>query len=442
MRTHISLARFERWLWYVFLIILPWQTRIIVWQADSNFSEWRSASVWFTDVVFLALIIIACVRSRGWFVRKMAHEDWLLGFLFAAVILSLSGAISMGTGIAQALRFGWGIIFYLYLRHWAFRRFNPDSSVSAFVIGALSQALLGITQFIYQQDLGLRWIGETLLRTDMHGVAVFYNLAHEKILRAYGTLPHPNVLAAYLAVSIIGLLWLYIRHGEDKNWKIQSIWALAGGILLWGLFVTFSRTTIFAWLGMMAVIYLAAFWPRVSAQWQNIILIRQRLLHAGIFIIAVGLIFFAANFSLVRARMSIAASDEAVTLRVEYVRDALSSGGGRTAHINWTGVGIGNFSTWLAKHDPKLPDYLRQPAHNIYLLSYAEIGIIGTAIWLWWLVLVVRMSWRAHSGQPLLRVGVLSVLCAMLLIGMWDHFFWTLHQGQLLWWLVLALAAG
>jgi O-antigen ligase len=444
----LSVARMEGAVWYVFLATVAWQTRIILWQADSVFWEWRSASFWLSDGLMLALLGIAL--ARGWRPR-LAGFDWLLAFVFAAGILSLGNADHLGIGLYQLGRFVQYGLFYLYIRQWAFRQFNGDLSVAAFVAGALAQAALGIGQYILQHDIGLRWLGETLLRTDMRGVAVFYDMAHEKILRAYGTLPHPNVLAAYLMLALWGLTWLWIRHGlpnkqqkANDNFRRLSfvIWSLPATVLLWGMYLTFSRTMILAWVVASAAMLLAVFVSRISTGWPNIVHIRRRMVPAIIVAAVVSVLFLAVHWDTVRARMTVGAGDESVRLRVRYAQDAVASGGGWGINVNWIGVGVGNFTSWLMHYDPTMPRFMYQPAHNIYLLAYAETGLLGAGLWLAWLGMLARHAWRAHAQQPVLRVGVMAMLGALFFIGLFDHFFWTLQQGKLLWWLSLAVAAG
>lgn len=208
------LVTLERGVWYLFVGTVAWQTRLILWQADARFVEWHAVSLYASDVLMLGLFILAMVRARGWFVRRMDMTDWLLGFFLAAAVLSLAHADQLTVGIYQLLRLAQGVMLYLYLRHWAWKHFNADHTAVAFVAGALLQATLGITQYVFQHDAGLRWLGETLLRTDMRGVAVFYNMHGIKVLRAYGTLPHPNVLAAYLMTALWATGWLWVRHGD------------------------------------------------------------------------------------------------------------------------------------------------------------------------------------------------------------------------------------
>lgn len=434
-------SRIERWVWYLFLATAAWQTRLIVWQADSHFIEWRSASVYLSDVLMAALFVFWAVSVvRGESVR-VRTTDWLLGALFAAAVLSLANAEHLSVGLIGLLRLAQCVALYLYVRSHALSRFSADMSAVAFVVGALGQALLGIAQYALQRDVGIRWVGETLLRTDMRGVAVFYDLAHEKVLRAYGALPHPNILAAVLMVALWVVVWLWVKHINDSS-RSAVLWHATAAVLLVGMYLTFARTVIAVWAVAWGVCAFVLWCDRISGSWQNITLIRKRLVPLCITLGIVSVGFLVVQWPQVVARMTIAVSDEAVQQRLRYNADALASGDRWTFDVNWTGVGIGNFTTWLARYDRALPSFITQPAHNIYLMAYSEIGAVGLSVWVLWLASVVAAARTHYRGEPAVRSAMIALTVSLLLIGSLDHFFWTLQQGRILWWTALALAAG
>lgn len=437
------LHRIERWLWYFFLFAGAWQTRVVLWHADAVFSEWRAMALWGTDLLMLALFVLAGLQ--GWRIRRPDRIDWLGVALIGTAALSLIGASAPDIGLYQLARLVQYVLFFLYLRHWALGRFSADGSVLAFVGGAFLQACIAIGQDIVQHDLGLRWLGETRLEPFMRGVAVFFDGPYEKVLRAYGTLPHPNILAMLLGLALWGLGWLWLRHAPTRsdNWRMQVPWVVAGAVLLWAFGLTYARTVAAVW--MLGTMCIAAYlFSSRARSWRNLIVLRSRMRWALALCAIVGVLFVATHRTPVLARLNIHAGDEAVQLRLTYARDALASGGGDSwiSRVNWFGVGIGNFTSWLAAYDPALPSDLLQPAHSVYLMAYAETGVIGFVVWAAFLIAIAWHARRLHADQPLVRAGILVLLGAVLLAGTWDHFFWTLQQGRILWWLVLALAAG
>jgi O-antigen ligase len=141
-------------------------------------------------------------------------------------------------------------------------------------------------------------------------------------------------------------------------------------------------------------------------------------------------------FILPRAQISLA--EPSVSERVQYGRVALAM---LRAHP--LGVGIGSQVLVAAREDryrdAGIANVNRwQPIHNIYLLMAVDIGIAGAAAFLSWIGVVV---WKGARG---VRRGddalvALTMLAALLLFGLFDHFFWTLWQGQLMLWTAVGL---
>lgn len=439
MKISSWLPSLERAVWYVFLALCTWQTRWIFWTHDLQFSEWNSMALYASDVVLLALFAIACIRLRAWFVGRLDVWDWSLGVVLAMSLGSLMYARELPIALYSIARLIEGALLYLYLRHYAWHVFPADSSALAFVVGALLQASLGIAQFVLQHDVGLRWLGETLLSPDMRGVAVFYDLSQVKVLRAYGTLPHPNILAAVLMVALWVGAWFWMRH-DDESPLTMGIYSATMGILTLGLVVTFSRTIIAVHAtALVAVLGYVAYRAYRGASWWRAIRVRFLRFFAALTISSA--VICLALSSLIVARISISSSDEAVRYRVQYNIDALASGSRAILNVNWFGVGIGNFPMWLAQYNPDLPRYMYQPAHNVYLLMYSEIGIIGVIALIAWMAYCIRARMRTR-GEPLIRFALIMLALSIGAIAAFDHFTWTLQQGRLLWWGVWALIAG
>lgn len=420
------IARIEQWAWYVFLATCAWQTRLILWQEGPRFIEWRSASLFGSDVLMAVLVVCALIRSRQWLRRQLDAGEYIAGLLIASAILSLGMADSMPVGLLQLARLMQFILFFLYLRRYAWSRFPAVQSAWALVSGAVAQSALALVQYVLQHDIGLRWLGEPVITPAMRGVAVFLTHSGERILRAYGTMPHPNVLAAYLIVALAVLVWLWSRHASGASrWP----YAVSSALMVLALGATYARTVVAVFaLGMVVAVFF---------------LRRQRaVLIACVWIACVGTLFGAVQWQRVYARLTIASTDEAVQLRVAYNDIAIGSGGRHTLNINWLGVGIGNFTVWWSRFDRTLPIFMYQPAHNVPLLVYTELGVIGAALWCALFAWAAWRAWHIYRDQPLVRVGVLTLLGMCLLIALMDHFFWTLQQGRILWWGVLALAAG
>jgi len=109
--------------------------------------------------------------------------------------------------------------------------------------------------------------------------------------------------------------------------------------------------------------------------------------------------------------------------------------------------------------DGRLLPYLRQPVHNIYLLVLVEAGVLGLAGFLWVLYEIIRNGWKGAKGDDagggparqspdgssrmagggLEKIILLVMFGGFLLLGFFDHYFFSLNQGGLMFWLVAGL---
>jgi O-antigen ligase len=80
-----------------------------------------------------------------------------------------------------------------------------------------------------------------------------------------------------------------------------------------------------------------------------------------------------------------------------------------------------------------------EPIHNLYLLIGSEIGLFGLLSFLAFLGIV---SWRLLRRVSLEAAVGVSLLVAILVLGLFDHFLWDLQPGRLLLWLTIATAVA
>ncbi len=381
-----------------------------------------------TDVLIIVLLALWVARSvRAGFKLVLKQSDYILAVFLLLAAFSIVHSSNKAVGVYQLVKLAEFAALFLYLRSDGLRLMGISRMAWALVAGGLAQSAVAVGQYIRQADLGLRFLGETLLAPQMQGVASFYLENGEKIMRAYGTTPHPNVLAGYLFLSLVALFWLFWRTG--KRILVAAVYP----VILFGFLLTFSRTIIAVWLAAIVVwAFLALFVPARAGLPTHAG--RRDSSRAVIRMLAVTTAVFSALFVFmfwpqVKSRILISTADEAFSQRIYYSSQALRSGGG----LNWSGVGLGGFTDWLRKHQPNLSSGLYQPVHNIYLLIYAETGILGIAAFILFLILLLL---RCRN------IPVLILTFSVLAIGLFDHFLWTLQQGRIILWSVLALAGA
>ncbi|MFH1938211.1 MAG: O-antigen ligase family protein, partial [Patescibacteria group bacterium] len=108
----------------------------------------------------------------------------------------------------------------------------------------------------------------------------------------------------------------------------------------------------------------------------------------------------------------------------------------------WLGMGIGNFVWEIRQMLDLLSSWVHQPVHNIYLLIGSEVGLIGLVMFLMFLFILIR-QFREQKEENIKQYYLLLFLISgILIISLFDHFFWTLQQGQLMFWLILGIIAS
>lgn len=90
------------------------------------------------------------------------------------------------------------------------------------------------------------------------------------------------------------------------------------------------------------------------------------------------------------------------------------------------GAGLNNSIIQLHDFAAKFPGlYIFQPVHNVYLLILAETGVVGFAFFL--LAFVVFLKQKSKM-QPVFLYSLIQLFT----LGLFDHYLFTLQQGQLL----------
>jgi len=164
------------------------------------------------------------------FPRKIwlfANQNRSLSLLFAfclwlVVDLLLISGDYFSISAYQTLKFLELAVFFVYVY------FNLTSfkkvliTVTLLALSGLIQAFLAISQYSLQHSVfGSKWFGEIILSPDLPGVAKIA-VNGEKIMRAYGTFPHPNILAGFLLSTIFLSWYLLTNYSQFINITVRN----------------------------------------------------------------------------------------------------------------------------------------------------------------------------------------------------------------------------
>lgn len=459
--------RAARALFYFLLILLPFGRRKILVQYTGGFDEYETIFLYLSDIV-LVLCLVFSFKDIWRFAQAHSREAWfwsLAIFLVAALIsvglasyqglalfdfLRLAAVTLLALGVGAGLRSGW-----LQFRHFFL----------ILVLVGVFEAALGFSQFARQHSVGLQVLGEpylpgftasiTAARAPVPAGIAKIDIDGGKLTRGYGTFPHPNVLSAFLLLSLASLFYFWLRNGfpwglwwrhgfTDIRRKDFYIYTLREILIAIGIFIValgllfaFSRT---AWLiAILLALTFSIFGFLIQA---------YRRQAVKLFFISLTTIFLLLGafgvFIFPRAQVSL--GEPAVTYRLRYDEVALS-----IVKNQPLGVGIGNQVIYSVQNNiyrqfgmTQLWEW--QPIHNIYLLMASEIGVPGVlAFIIFILALFVKINWRnlvERESEGLVDFVSVAMLATLLFFGLVDHFLWTLEPGRLMLWIAIGILMG
>ncbi|MFH1610345.1 MAG: O-antigen ligase family protein, partial [Patescibacteria group bacterium] len=339
------------YLLYLFIFLLSWQTRWIVSDPliNGNVWEYGRISIYSFDIIFvLILSIFLILNFKSFKIKNVKYI--LLGVLF--VVLNFVVADN------KLINFYWLLrIFQSISLIWMFSRvnFNKVRFIWIFVASMGLSAGLGIYQFLSQSAFASKWLGLAVHSASVLGQSVI-ETGGERWLRAYGTFPHPNILAGFLVISLVLSFYLYPKLKKVYQKNILIILSLISSA---ALFFIFSRA---AWIAGILIIFYHIF-----------LLKNKKILPIVCLIIFV--LLSVIYLPLVKTRIT-------GTERLE-VKSNTERISGYTQAFEiikkhpLLGVGAGNHTVELQKMYPDQSAWDYVPVHNIYLLIFSEVGIIG-----------------------------------------------------------------
>lgn len=435
------LSKIEKLIFHLFIFCLPFQTRIILKTWGGSFNEWQAVFLYGTDLLIFTLftfwaIRVLTVQGRSGYIElssigtPTSPSQLTLPIFLVITALSLTQADNKILGLYRLTKILEFVGLYYYIRSSLGKVFSWASSFLAVVWSGFFQTVIAVGQSLFQHSLGLKWLGESVLRVNFNAVAVVPTAAG-KLLRAYGTTPHPNVLAAWLFLGIFAFYFWYL-YAERRLWPVFTVYPF----LLWGLFSTFSRVAVGLWLAGVVLRLLVVYWKRKKYDFGQIF--KKRLLLLSAVSLAMVFVFSFFYWPQVHSRIFISSQEQAVSQRILYAKMA----GEIASHKPWLGVGVGQFVGTLQSSFKNYPDYFYQPVHNIYLLILDEVGFFGLAAFVVWLATLIYEYYRLTRFKELYHVSFFMVFVSILIMGLFDHFLWSLQQGQLMFWLALGLIAS
>jgi len=384
--------------------------------------DYLSPTIYVTDILIVLLICIFFFRRKNSF-KKIRFSALFMGafvFLIFVMTIGIIASKNQAAGFYGLLKLLEFTLLGICVSRIA-KELNFKTVLKMLSAGIIFESVLAILQFINKGSLNgvFYYFGERAFNSQTPGIANAV-LNGELVLRPYGTLPHPNVLAGYLLISMT-LLLFNLGFMKKISEKIFSIASISVGTI--SLFLSMGRVPIVIWLGIFG------FWLVINF---NKIFSRKNFRNyftAGVIFIAIVLLFFIVRFRFIGFSLS----DESVVLR-----ESLAGSATRMIVKNPVlGVGLNNFLPNLPYFEKQMnPFFYLQPVHNIYLLIASEVGIVGLVYFVWF---IYETYVGMLKSDLIIKRSLFISLSSVLLIGFFDHYFLTLQQGQILFSIILGL---
>lgn len=453
MEVVYILVSMQKWLLRIFLLtvfLIPLQKRFS--KPFRSFADWLIDPSWqlpgifeknfgfyLTDFSILLLCAILIYLGRVCWKQLFFHEsNKCLTILAGIGLISILGSAHPFYGL-----------HYLRLAHFFFpllvccflslRLINEENLVEKIfqvvLCVAVFECVVGIFQYFQQDSLGLKLLGEQSL-TSRHVPAASFSMADGSlwildqlfhverkathVIRAYGTLPHPNVFGGFLVFSLLGTCFLFQKSHRKFFLSLALI------LQLFTLFITYSRAALFACMIGLFLFFLFSFlrkekiWPLLSATCLG----------------------FALCFTLLYPQLFERGGV------VSYNQTAQSADAGRIVYQNAAllmikehplfGVGFDNYLIAISDYASK-GEYAIIPffVHNIYLFLCAELGILGLGAFLWFIFEVLRRGWQKRNDPA--TITCMSIFAGFLFIGFCDFYLLWHQSGRLMFFLITGL---
>jgi O-antigen ligase len=359
--------------------------------------------------LFLAILVLFLL------IHKTAKKELGKGLAVIAALAALNIMVSV---TKEPSFFKWIKIFELFCLAVVVAK-SKELKVGEWIIKPLAASLfavcvLGILQVFKGGSLGgwLYFLGERAFNNSTPGIALT-TLAGRELLRAYSVFSHPNSLAGFVGAGALLILPFLFK---SSNKKLLIIFLL--GISL-GFLATFSLA---ASLCLVFVVGLSWLYRKTIESYTKMALV---------------LMFGAALFSLSTPFFAAKYANLLDSFQETYARrlDLAVAAGKMLSQKPILGQGLNNFVTQIPKVSvsPAVSWWL-QPVHNIYLLTLTETGLLGLIIFLGICFLAIK---KVNIPQ---KRYLVAVILFVVTTGLFDHYWLTLQQNQLLLAIIFGLA--
>ncbi|MBI2010203.1 MAG: O-antigen ligase family protein, partial [Candidatus Chisholmbacteria bacterium] len=424
------MSTFEKLLLALLVFLIPSNLAVhftsVAELVQGQLVDYLIPKIYLTDLVILGLILTWLYRRRHQinksllrssrrsviFNLKNYHElpitDYrlLITLFFLITLLPITFTANPPAALFFWLKLLEMSLFLFYLRSLKLLK-HLKLLTLPLTLSVAWQSLLALAQYLKQASVFPYWfLGESQFSATTAGVAKSalawstgpwaFGPGLVKVL-PYGTTPHPNVLAGFIALSLVMIIFFGKSTGKKSIFLTASKY-----ITVFFGFTALMLTESLSALFVLGLAIVALSYPRWRSTHQN------RSLKMLLFLAGIVLIVW------VSLKLPNILEPESLSRRLSLNQAALRM----IAANPLLGVGLNNFTAALPAYG-EVAGSIRflQPVHNIYLLLAAETGLIS-------FVIVILLLWQLLKLKNLkienwnLKIPILM----MLIIGLADHY--------------------
>lgn len=415
-------------LFLLIIFFLPQQFGPHFWPSFSMIHgirlDYLSISIYISDILILVLFLLSFkkVFSSKLFQKLLFHPLFLL-FLFI-ILLPLTYAASPSTLLYGLLKFFEFFYLGIYISTQITKKDLP-TIIEIFAFLGVFEALLAVGQFVNQGSFGnvLYFVGERFYTSSSIGAAVI-NTGQGLMVRPYGTFPHPNVLAFFLFTAIVFAVYgMHHAKGLRRYLLLVSILVSEAG-----LFFTFSRTVL-----VVNILFLLYAFGYVSVKESRKRIKKILFIFFLVLFTAAYILFFNNRF------LEVSSFTKDFLPRQDLISISINA----ISQYPLFGTGLNNFYYYESLLQKNFSSVYLQPVHNIFLLIFTQIGLLGGAIFVYFMsVVFLKNVSRVQTERKIFSYSEISLILfsSLVFVGLFDHFFLTIQQGQLLFAVILGLS--
>ena len=396
VKKYLSWKKLSEYFIYFFILLLPTQFGKHFFFDFSYISgvriDYLAPTLYLTDIIAIILFVL------NWksIVASLNAKTFI--FFAGLILLNIIFSLSFPIALYKSLKI-LEIILILTVIHK--NKLSLKNIIWAFLIGGLFEFLLSIFQFIHKKSLDgfFYFFGERHLNLSMPDIAkASYNGL--EILRPYGTFSHPNSLAGFYL-----LIYFFVISYKpfEKYFFLRHALLLVSSMLV---FLSFSKIII----GIYLILNLYYIIKRTTA-YNCILCLVSRVL-----------ILFTLSYTFLTAH----GDPDSITKRLQLLSNSFTI----ILQNPVLGVGQGNYLIAQSKFPIPYSYHFLQPVHNIFMLFLTESGLLLTVPTVYFIFKRLKKYVTDAYTLPLL---------AVLLTGLFDHYWLTLQQNMLLIPVVFAL---